>query len=267
MIVITAFLAGITVFLLLPATGKFELSRLTNQGTVSQSIGQKSQPVVAALLGVSLVLAGVVYGLRLMGWLLAGSVIIGTISWLIIRSNKQRKAKEATNRIIRFARLMNGKLRIGLVPVTALVESATECGGLDQLVATAKLGGDIPAALRQAANIPGQSGLRQISAAWELSQHSGAPIAGVLDRIVAGLRQDAEAEAELAIELAAARTTGRIMSVLPLAAIGFGYLAGANPIDFITSNWVGELAFVSSVLLAAIGIWWLEKMATRALEV
>ncbi len=266
MIAITALLVGFTVALLIPATGKFELSRLTNQAANSQSSGQKLRLVIVVLLGFTFLLLGFLGGLRIVGWALAGAVVIGTSSWLIIRSNEQRKAKQAKALVIRFAKLMNGKLRIGLIPVTALVESASECG-LDQLVATAKLGGDIPAALRQAANIPGQNGLRQISAAWELSQRSGAPIAGVLDRIVAGLRQDTEAEADVAIELAAARTTGRIMAVLPLAGIGFGYLAGADPINFITSNWIGELAFVSSVLLAAAGIFWLEKMANRALEV
>lgn len=158
------------------------------------------------------------------------------------------------------------ELRAGL-PAQAVVANA--CGPWPELapvVATARLGGDLPAALRRASRAPGAAGLRLVAASWEVSGRSGAGLASVLERVGVALRDDEEAHSEVASALGPPRATAKMLAVLPLFGLGLGASTGANPVRFLVGTTLGVGCLVAGLVLAAAGLWWVERLAAAVEE-
>lgn len=63
-----------------------------------------------------------------------------------------------------------------------------------------------------------------------------------------------------------ARLTGRLLCALPAAGIVMGFLAGGNPISFLTATTAGTVCLAAAVVLACTGLVWTELLARRAQE-
>jgi tight adherence protein B len=107
---------------------------------------------------------------------------------------------------------------------------------------------------------------RALGAAWRLSEQTGAPLADVLDRLAAGLRQELEVEAEVEASLAAPRATARLLAGLPLVGVALGELIGARPVGVLLGTPLGRGCALAGLLLAAAGQAWTRALVARVVR-
>ncbi|MDU7361426.1 MAG: type II secretion system F family protein [Propionibacteriaceae bacterium] len=217
-------------------------------------------PVAAAALGVFCVVF-VVCGPGGAGWSIAGAIAAGTATWLILERRQAQAARRRSRQVADAARLLASLLRSGQIPTAALQEAAADHPLLAEASSASSLGANVPDALRRSASRPGAGGLRAIAAAWHVSERSGAPIAGVLEQVAENLRQEHQLAEVVETELSSARASGHIMAVLPFGAVGLGFLAGGNPLDFIFGAALGQWLALVAVALTAVGVVWTERLA------
>jgi tight adherence protein B len=134
-----------------------------------------------------------------------------------------------------------------------------------QAIAAGRTGADVARALRADARAPGARALRGLAACWEVSERSGAGLSLAVSRLAEGLRAGADAEAQLAGEVAAVRTSARLLAGLPLLGLLIGQWIGAEPVAWLTGSWVGRAVLLTGVALQLLGMAWLRHMvaATR----
>jgi tight adherence protein B len=81
-----------------------------------------------------------------------------------------------------------------------------------------------------------------------------------VSRLAEGLRAAADAEAQLAGEVAAVRTSARLLAGLPLLGLLIGQWIGADPVAWLTGSWVGRAVLLTGVALQLLGMAWLRHM-------
>lgn len=193
--------------------------------------------------------------------LAAGGVMAATL-WFLFRSHLLRRRRAAAaQQCARAARVLASLLQAGQIPTTALAQAASDCPVLAPAAAAARLGGDIGEELGRAGRVPGQESMTSIAAAWSISERTGAPIADVLTGVAEALRRQLRIAAVVDAELAAARTSGHIMAVLPALAVGLGFAVGVNPLTFLTGAPLGRLLLLMGVALTASGVLWIDSMS------
>lgn len=209
-------------------------------------------------------LAGAVLGgVRGLVWVTTATIIAGTTGWLVQRVRQARRVRcgqEETARAVLGLALL---LRSGRIPTVALEETVRDCPALAPVVTTAHLGGDVPEALTVVAATPGREGFGQLAAAWRIAERLGAPVASVLVQVAEALRAEQELQGVVNAELAMAQGSARVLAVLPFAALGLGFLAGANPVAFLLGNPAGCWLVLVAVVLAATGLVWTERMGVH----
>lgn len=203
----------------------------------------------------------VALGARGAGWLVIVTIVAGTVAHLVRGWRRRRAAVRRARETAQAARLLAGLLGSGQLPVAALAEAAVESPALRGAAMAARLGADVPLALRSAASRPGQEGLATVAAAWQVSTRSGAPIADVLAGVAEALRAEERLQSTIDAELAAARSSGRIMAGLPLGAAGLGLLVGVDSLGFLLGGGWGQVALGLGVALTAVGVVWIDRLA------
>ncbi len=126
-------------------------------------------------------------------------------------------------------------------------------------LATSRLGGDVPAALRAGQTQPV---VLSLAALWEVSEDSGAALAGALDRLIAGARQAEQVRREVSAQLAGPRATVRVLALLPLVGLGMGLLMGADPIGFLTGTKWGWVCLAVAAVLEVAGVFWMRRLVS-----
>ncbi len=208
-----------------------------------------------------LAMVWVLLGTRVLGWMVAGGMLLGTAAWLIHRTLLDRRRAVVRSETARATKTLALMLQAGQIPTLALADAATDCAALESVAHTGRLGGDVAAAFNELGAVPGGAGYRRVAAAWYASERTGAPIAVVLERVAENLRQERHLAAVIGAELATARASGRIMALLPFVAIALGALAGAQPLEFLFGSWPGQVAFLAGTVLVAGGVIWTEWIA------
>lgn len=217
----------------------------------------------------TVLLAGAVTVLWLGGTLsrlIAGMTGVGVGVVLLRLRLRSRAAAVRKRRATRNAELIDAfaaELGAGVLPAHALVHLAEDTPELAATAAAARLGGDVPHALRLAAELPGAEVLGELASAWEVSERSGAPMATVLDRLAERMRDDRELRREIDAGLGPARSTARIMAVLPLFGLGMGAGAGADPVHILLGTLPGAVCLAAGAGLACVGVLWVERIAVR----
>ena len=89
-------------------------------------------------------------------------------------------------------------------------------------------------------------------------------MAPALEEVASGLASDESLRSVVSAELAAPRSTGKVMAVLPLVGIGLGYLLGGRPLEWLVAAPVGWACLLLGLLLAAAGVLWIERLARSA---
>jgi tight adherence protein B len=205
--------------------------------------------------------AALALGMQFLVSALAMAVVVSLV--LIERTQHRRRTTSAARRaqIIEALDILAADLTAGRPPIDALEGAAVSCSDFQVAYAAAKLGGDVPGALEIAAESPGAGGLRALSAAWGVAEESGAAFAALTERLAESLRADEAIHRQTAASLAGARSTGRILALLPVFGIALGYSLGAKPLTFLTATPIGWFCLTAGLGLTTLGLRWTTRLA------
>ncbi|ADB29677.1 type II secretion system protein [Kribbella flavida DSM 17836] len=193
---------------------------------------------------------------------LAVGVVLAVITTQRARARRLHLADQKRAQVIEACDTLAAELAAGRPPHDALEGAAEVCAELRPAAAAARLGGDVPAVLQLAADTPGAESLKALAAAWQVADRSGAAVAAIVDRLAASLRAEESLRRQIATNLAGARTTARLLAILPLFGTLLGYALGADPLTFLTTTIPGAACLTAGLALAITGLWWTERLAT-----
>ncbi|MGZ4457538.1 MAG: type II secretion system F family protein [Nocardioidaceae bacterium] len=210
-------------------------------------------------------LAVVLDGTRLALGLVAAGATAGVLS-LVARARSRAAADVRRGRVVEACEALAGELRAGLPAATALDRSADVWPELAPVVAAAGLGGDVPAALRRLAATPGAAGLRDVGAAWQVSQSSGSALAMALGQVAAGARARQATRGLVRAELASAQATARTVAALPLLTLAMAAGVGADPWHFLLATPAGLVCLAAGLALMLLGLHWIDRIAAAVFD-
>lgn len=191
---------------------------------------------------------------------LAGMVAVPlTGRWLRRRALTQERECRAAG-VVSLCGAVVGELRAGHEPGQALLVAVRGTGVMGTaeagVSAAARFGGDVPAALGQAAREPGLDGLAGVAACWRVAVDGGAGLAAGLDRLEGALRSERRRREELRAQLAGAWSTVAVLALLPVLGLGLGAALGADPLAVLLHTPAGLVCLVVGGVLEAAGLCW-----------
>lgn len=148
-----------------------------------------------------------------------------------------------------------GLVRSGMPPerAWASVDVATDPDG-------APRAGDLSLLTRDPAQV------QAVVAACRLAHEVGAPIAPVLDSIVATLVVASEAAAERTTALAGPQSTARLLLWLPAVGACLATALGAGPVEVLLRGGPVALAPVAGTVMLLLGRWWTRRLVRAAVS-
>ncbi|MDR0435759.1 MAG: type II secretion system F family protein [Propionibacteriaceae bacterium] len=194
-------------------------------------------------------------------WVACAAVVAGVARWLLRHAAHQRHRLAARDQVVRGCGVLAGQLAIGELPTTAIKVAATETELLAPVAAAVDVGGDPVTAFRLVASGPGCEALTQLADGWQVCARTGMPLSETVQAVVANVEREVEREATREAELASARTTGRMLAVLPLVGFLMGYAVAADPLAFITGSVFGQFCLFGACCLAGAGLIWTERLS------
>jgi tight adherence protein B len=212
----------------------------------------------SALLGALAVGTAVAAGLVPLGVALAvvAAVVVAGRVRAARRSAVRREA--AAQATVEVAVGLAAELRAGRTAAQALAAVATWSGPLEPSLsgaaAAVAAGGSAAAGLLVAATVPGAEPLRQVAAAWRVTEATGGRLAGVLDRLAEALDGELELGQELESALAGPRATVVLLAGLPLLGLVLGQSVGAHPLHLLLYRPLGWGLVGCATLLDAAGV-------------
>ncbi|MGQ4576081.1 type II secretion system F family protein [Dermabacteraceae bacterium P7006] len=120
-------------------------------------------------------------------------------------------------------------------------------------------GGQVSVALRKHPHAG-----RVLAAALELASTAGISRSGILARIAQQLRALDDAERARQAAFAGPRATARLLTLLPVGALGLGYLLGGNPLAFLFASSLGNICLLSGVFCYLAGTFWTSRLLAAA---
>ncbi|MBP3042544.1 hypothetical protein KKR91_14805 [Arthrobacter jiangjiafuii] len=104
----------------------------------------------------------------------------------------------------------------------------------------------------------------ELAACVRVSERSGAPLAGVLDRYAGQLESSLDQQAARDTALAGPQATVRLLTWLPVGGFGLGYLLGADPVGVLLGSPMGWFAAAAGIALSVIGRLWSAALVRQA---
>ena len=135
---------------------------------------------------------------------------------------------------------------------------------LSAAAAAARLGGDVPAALRCAGPVQLRPWLDRLAVAWSLADRYGIPLADLLDAVRSDTEQRVRFAAEVQARLAGPRATAAVLAGLPLLGLVLGHAVGAAPLRVLTETSAGQGLLVIGTGLACAGVLWSARLMSGA---
>jgi tight adherence protein B len=193
-------------------------------------------------------------------------VLPPVVAVLAFRRSRQRRWAEydaQREAITALCTALRAELEAGLLPRTAFTSAVWSRPELADLADEAcSPGGDVdlPKLLASHAAHPGRRALRALSACWYASDRHGIALADAVSGIEEGLRAESARLRATEVELAGIRATILLLSALPIFGFALGLALGANPLDTLLHNTIGELSLVIGVGLDLIGLLWTDHL-------
>ncbi|MGH3342156.1 MAG: type II secretion system F family protein [Carbonactinosporaceae bacterium] len=167
--------------------------------------------------------------------------------------------------VLTFTTTLADELRAGRAPREALERS----GGLEPallapVLSSARLGGDVPAALQAVAGQPGAEPLRRLAACWHVAEATGAGLARSAERLSSALRDEEHLRREVGAQLAGTRATAGLLALLPFFGLLLGSGVGAHPVQVLLHDPYGQACLVVGLTLDLVGVLWVDRIARAA---
>lgn len=181
----------------------------------------------------------------------------------VVRGRGERRRRRE---LLVAVRLLAAELAAGVSPAAALTASASAGTGASQVLAAA---GRAQAGGADAADVmlrprPGDDSLRGLAVAWRLAETTGAPLAGVVERVAADLSAAETRRQAVAVVLAGPRSSAALLAGLPALGVGLGAAMGARPLGLLLGESAGRALCCAGVLLDVGGVLWLRRIVRRA---
>jgi tight adherence protein B len=196
--------------------------------------------------------------------LAVGLVALGAATGVlqIWRRGRRRRTQDRRRAaVVEVGEALVGELRAGRPVVLALERGREVWPEFGPVAGAARLGADVPAALRRLAAAPGAEGLREVAAAWQVSERSGATLSSALGQVVESARVQQATAHLVRSELASAQATARLVACLPVATLAMSSGIGADPWGFLLHEPAGLACLASGVGLILTGLWWIDRIA------
>lgn len=179
-----------------------------------------------------------------------------------LRAERERRSEAA----LELCEGLAADLRAGLPPLEALRIAAAEWPEVRPVLAAARLGGEVPDALRELAGRPGAEALNAVAAAWVVAHRSGAGLAAAVELAAATMREERATHRVVETELAAARATAKMLAVLPAGVLLLGRGTGGDPFAFLLTTTAGLVCLAIGLVLDWLGLAWLERIGRSVLR-
>jgi tight adherence protein B len=151
-------------------------------------------------------------------------------------------------------------LRTGAAPAVAVEATRVALGGAGTSPerSLAEIAGGPDLAVRRA--------LSRMSAACDVSERLGAPLADLLDRVEADLRGTERTRAAVVAQTTGARASAALLALLPVVGVGLGYAMGARPGYALLHTPLGAGCALGALLLQCGGLAWTGRLCRAAVE-
>ncbi len=223
------------------------------------------RPWLPPALAVAVVAVGIQDGTRL-ALLLIGAVSTLGVLRLVHRQRERRDAEARSGKVLESCEILVAELRAGQPPAAALGLATVDWPELEPVATASRLGADVADAFTALSRSPGAGSLVIVSAAWRVAHRSGAGLADALAAVARLLRRQQQTRRVVTSELASARSTARMIAILPLVVLGFGSGVGGNPWHFLLDTPAGLVLLGCGLLLAFAGLEWIERIAEGVLR-
>ncbi|MEO3869737.1 type II secretion system F family protein [Nonomuraea sp. B12E4] len=192
-----------------------------------------------------------------------------SLSKLLTRPSPTRRADAWRRASIELCQALSAELSAGRTPGEALTRAMAAVDfpnpeSLRPILAAARDGGDVSAALIAAAPPQGGEGLRQLAACWEVSVTVGAGLAALVERVATTLRTAQAHRQDVAAQLAGPRTTAKMLAILPALGLLMAAALDMHPLNFLFGSLPGLMCLLAGATLDACGLMWTNRMATQA---
>lgn len=188
---------------------------------------------------------------------------VGRALWRRVR-RRRASEEDAVVVLLQVLDAVTAQVRGGAVPTSAW-DATVQVIGPRALALTRAVHESVPEALRRhGGQGRGRPVVLSVAAAWALADEVGAPLAEVLERLAAGLREQVEVDAEIEASLAAPRASAQLLAVLPVAGLALGEAIGAAPVRVLLTTGPGRLSGALGVALALAGHLWTRRLVARA---
>jgi tight adherence protein B len=224
----------------------------------------------SVLLGAVVVGTAVAAGLVPLG--LALAVAVAAVVAVRVRAARAAAVRRdaAAQATVEVAVGLAAELRAGRTAAQALAAVAPWSGPLEgplsSAAAAVAAGAPAAAGLLAAAAVPGAEPLRQVAAAWRVTEATGGRLAGVLDRLAEALDGELELGQELESALAGPRATVVLLAGLPLLGLALGQSVGAHPLQLLLYRPLGWALLGGAAMLDAAGVFVMVRITRWAIR-
>ncbi|MBZ6204994.1 type II secretion system F family protein [Streptomyces olivaceus] len=198
----------------------------------------------------------------------AGAAGVPVLRRTRLAARERRASERRQDTVIALCGTLAGEVRAGRQPGEALMCAARDSGGLGDaqaaVLAAARFGGDVPAALAAAARRPGAEGLGGLGACWRVAVDQGAGLAAGLDRLEAALRAERDQRSDLRAQMAGARATALMLAGLPVLGLLLGVALGSDPLHVLLHTGAGLGCLLAGGVLEGLGVWWVTRIVRGA---
>jgi tight adherence protein B len=226
-------------------------------GVLLSGVDRRPRAVTAAV-----ATAGAVAGVLTGGPVAAAitAVYLGLVAAACLGHRRSRFMARQRTQVLDAIATVAADLRAGSSPSAALAAAVSALGD----VTGSGPGGSAAPADRLIARAAAR-----LSAAWQVSEGLGAPLADLLDRVEADLRSAERVRLIAAAQTAGARATTWLLASLPLAGVAVGFSMGVDPVHSLLHTRLGGACAVAALAFQCGGLGcssWLTRLTMDEVE-
>lgn len=182
-----------------------------------------------------------------------------------VRGAWRRNAKAAARRraAADVVLALSAELSTGLPLDTALRRAGEDRDFMARSLGAARVGGDVPAALRADAEEFELVVLTALAAVWQVSAGSGAGLSDAAYRLGAAALQRERLRRDLASQMAGPKATARVLALLPLIGLVLGSGLGGSPFAWLLGTPAGWAILIIGLALEVVGVIWVRRLVGR----